>query len=501
MSRIHIFISSVQAEFQQERLLLFEYLTTDFLFGRHFDVFLFENLPASDQSARSVYLEEVERCHIYLGLFGREYGYEDQEGLSPTEREFNHAGLHHKTRLIFLTNHKKEERDTKEVDLIKKADGMIVRKCFGTFSELKAAVYESLIRYLEEKELIRTTPFDATVHPVARMDDLEMEKIREFVTIARRKRNFPLSEDSSPELILTHLNQITGERIHNSAILLFGKQPQRFFINSEVRCAHFHGTEVTKPIPSYQVYKGDVFQLINQSVDFVLSKVNAAVGTRNISASVEVSYEIPPAAVTEAIVNAVAHRDYTSNASIQVMLFADRLEVWNPGTLPFGLTVEMLRKPHYSIPANPLLAEPMYLNGYIERMGTGTVDIIQLCKNAGLKPPDFIQNEFFKTVVWRLSSNEGEPTGELTGEPTGEPTGEVKRLVLVIHGKQKRSEIQKILQLNHQEYFRDNYLLPALEMGYIEMTFPETPNHPNQQYQLTENGKRLQAIIRKHNSK
>lgn len=84
------------------------------------------------------------------------------------------------------------------------------------------------------------------------------------------------------------------------------------------------------------------------------------------------------------------------------MLFKDRLEIWNPGSLPYGLTTAKLRKPHSSIPANPLLAEPMYLAGFIERMGTRTGDIIRLCEEAGLKKaPDFLQEEIFKTILWR----------------------------------------------------------------------------------------------------
>ena len=109
-----------------------------------------------------------------------------------------------------------------------------------------------------------------------------------------------------------------------------------------------------------------MFQLVNQAVDFVLSRIDVSVGTRDESIQVPIQYELPPAAVTEAIVNAVAHRDYNSNGSIQVMLFKDRLEIWNPGSLPYGLTTAKLRKPHSSIPANPLLAEPMYLAGFIE---------------------------------------------------------------------------------------------------------------------------------------
>lgn len=82
--------------------------------------------------------------------------------------------------------------------------------------------------------------------------------------------------------------------------------------------------------------------------------------------------------------NAVVHRDYTSNASVQVMLFSDRLEVWNPGELPAGLTPEMLRLPHASVPRNPLLAEPLFLARYIEKAGTGTLDMIALCREAGV---------------------------------------------------------------------------------------------------------------------
>lgn len=133
----------------------------------------------------------------------------------------------------------------------------------------------------------------------------------------------------------------------------------------------------------------------------MILRIDAKVGTRDKSSQVDVEYELPIAAVTEAIVNSVVHRDYTSNGSIQIMLFKNRLEIWNPGILPSALNVEKLRKPHPSIPTNPLLANPMYLTGYIERMGTGTGDIIRKRMEAGLKAPEFIQEEDFKVVIWR----------------------------------------------------------------------------------------------------
>ena len=197
-------------------------------------------------------------------------------------------------------------------------------------------------------------PFDAAPCEGAALDDLDPEWMTLFVRIARRARKFPLPEDVPPEGLLKHLNLLNKGRLTNAAVLLFGKSPQRFLISSEIKCAHFHGTEVEKPIPSYQVYKGTVFQLVDQAVDFVLGKIDRRVGTRSESARAPRTYEIPPEVVTEAVVNAVAHRDYTSNGSVQVMLFSDRLEVRNPGRLAPPLTLEDLRVAHNSAPGKPL---------------------------------------------------------------------------------------------------------------------------------------------------
>ena len=186
-------------------------------------------------------------------------------------------------------------------------------------------------------------------------------------------------------------------------MLLFAKRPQRFLISSEVKCAHFHGTRVAKLIPSHQVYRGTVFELVDHAVDFVLSKIALSVGTRAESVQAPVAYEIPKEVVTEAIVNAVAHRDYTSAASVQVMLFADRLEVWNPGGLPPPLTLDKLRVPHESVPGNPLLARAMYLVKYIEQMGTGTLDMIERCVDAGLREPEFEAAGEFVTRIRRAA--------------------------------------------------------------------------------------------------
>ena len=380
MNPIRIFISSVQTEFAQERAALRDYLRGDPLMRRFFDVFLFEDVPASDRRPDSLYLDEVEQSDIYVGLFGDAYGSEDTDGISPTEREFDQATASGVHRLIFVKGTNDDKRHPKMQALIRKAQSGLIRKRFNTSEELVTALYAALVEYLDSKDLVRSEPFDASPCSKASLDDLDSEQMRRFIRTARRAREFPLTEGASTQELLGHLDLLNDGRPTNAAVLVFGKAPQQFLISSEVKCAHFHGTEVAKPIPSYQVYKGTAFQLVDHAVDFVLSKINLSVGTRAESPQAPVAYEIPKEVVTEAIVNAVAHRDYTSNASVQVMLFSDRLEILNPGRLPPALTLEQLRQTHPSVPNNRLLARSLYLAQYIEEMGTGTLDMIRRCK-------------------------------------------------------------------------------------------------------------------------
>jgi ATP-dependent DNA helicase RecG len=287
-------------------------------------------------------------------------------------------------------------------ELIGKAGAQLIRRRFPGLPDLTTAVYASLVEHLERTGKLRTRPFDAAACPDAGVADLSPEKVKWFLGMARRERQYPLSDDTPVQEALAHLNLLDAGQPTHAAVLLFGSQPQRFLLTSDVKCLHFHGTEMRKPIPSYQVYQGTVFELVDQAVDFVMSKIARSVGTRAEGPQAPVEYELPREAVAEAIVNAVAHRDYTSNASVQVMLFTDRLEIWNPGELPPGLTLAQLRRPHASIPHNPLISEPLFLAHYIERAGTGTLDMIALCREARLPEPEFRQEggQFVQTL-WR----------------------------------------------------------------------------------------------------
>jgi predicted HTH transcriptional regulator len=402
-TRLRIFISSVQKEFETIRRDLKAFLLGD-AFLRRFvaEVFLFEDIPASDQRADHVYLAEVQRCDIYLGIFGYDYGNEDAHGISPTEHEYLHATKHRKTRLIYVWGADETRRAPKMKNLIHRASTELVRRRVEDTNALNSEVYASLVDYLDRKGVLRIPPFDTSPCDGATLGDLSRKRIDWFLDTARRTRGFPLKPGTSSAALLTHLNLLDDKKPTNAALLLFGSSPQRFHRTAETKCVSCHGTEYRRPFASQQIYGGDLFDQADQARDFVLAKINRAVGTRATAITAPATYELPSDAVGEAIVNAIAHRDYNSHASVEVRLFSDRLEVWNPGTLPGTLTLDDLLHDHPSVPNNPLIAESLYLTRYIEKAGSGTQRMVELCIEAGLPSPDFdLRQGSFVLTLWR----------------------------------------------------------------------------------------------------
>jgi predicted HTH transcriptional regulator len=490
MRPVRIFISSVQNEFARERAALREYLRGDPLFRRFCDVFLFEDVPAHDRRVDELYPDEVERCDIYIGLFGCDYGSEDAEGMSPTEREFDLAGELSKPRFIFVKS-SNAKRHPKMAALIDRADNHLIRRHFASLPELIAAVYASLIHYLEDVGCLRTGPFDATAARNATLEDISPDKVQWFLSRARNARDYALAETTPVTDVLTHLDLLDKGTPNHAAILLFGVKPQRFLISSEVKCMHFHTMEKRKPIPSYQIYKGTIFDLVDSAVDFVMSKLNRSVGTRALGPQAPV--------VAEGIVNAVAHRDYTSNASVEVQLFPDRLEIWNPGTVHPPLTLEKLLLPHASQPNNPLIAEPFFLTKYIEKAGSGTVDMVKRCRKAGMRQPEFrVDSGFFILTVWRKRFAAAEDQAEQGVESgsgwhhVGIKSAPSRHQVEILHKCLIDTGITELMEIagrTDRTKFRNQVLNPLIEAGLLEMTVPDKPRSSKQKYRVTEEGR------------
>ena len=289
-----------------------------------------------------------------------------------------------------------------------------------------------------------------------------------------------------------------------------GKSHSVFFPIATIKCAVFHGLTKTKPIPSYKIFDGDVFELVDSATGFVMSHLNFSIGTRATSAIAPGRYEIPVEVVTEGIVNAVAHRDFSSNASVEVILYKDRLEISNPGSLPLGWTTEHLKQLHNSVPHNPLVAHPMYLAGYIEQVGTGIEDMITRLKAHGLPEPEFVQTQEFKVIIARpVFQDTPHVTPHVTPQATPQATPQdtpqdtmqvadtIRNLILMLSGDMSRQELQDKLEIKNSKYFRTSYLNIAIDKGLIEMTIPNKPTSKYQKYCLTEKGKKAKELWRK----
>lgn len=542
-----IFISSVQREFAKERRALAEMIRKDMLLGTFFDVFLFEEMAAQNRSAKSVYLDEVRNSDIYLGLFGCEYGFEDAEGVSPTEREYDLATECGKYRLAFVKRTAAHNRMPKERTLIAKVEREVTRKSFSSLSMLKKMVYEALFRYLQDRDVVNVRPFDGSYSLGVKLEDLDPERIANFVRMVRVAGKVTFAPGISTTEILSRLGAFdagTG-KIANAAALLFAKNPALFRPSWELKCLQLWGTTFEKPFPSYHIYHGTVFEQIDQALDFVMSRVDHWVGARDAakSAQAPARSEFPIEAVREAIVNAVCHRDYTDDGSVQVMLFRDRLEVLNPGTLPRGWTAANLLQTHDSKPHNGILATAMQWAGYVEKSGYGTEDIVRKCKAWGLRVPEYHPSAVdFRLVLWRkevkepCDSTQGGGVGEV-GSPKGvessgargvesdaekpiksmvcdsssrlyppgamgvESGGGVVRslrdMILLSVMQQPKSRAEIARSLGKPRIFGNlvRRITTLLDDDLIELTVPDKPNSRLQKYRITKKGRQVAKLL------
>jgi len=206
----------------------------------------------------------------------------------------------------------------------------------------------------------------------AEMSDMDNERIQWFYRRAHDERNLPLED--TPET-LNKLNILTDGKPNVAGILAFGHRLPKFFSVAYTQCAVFEGLDKTGRMLDHLNIKGDVFSQIDQAENFVLRNIRKEAEVNNETGRRESHYEVPYRAIREAIANAVAHRDYRISSAVDVAIFDDRIEIWSPGELPQGMTLEKLNQPHKSVLRNGTIAELLYLVRYIEKWGTGIQNI------------------------------------------------------------------------------------------------------------------------------
>jgi len=177
-----------------------------------------------------------------------------------------------------------------------------------------------------------------------------------------------------------------------------------------------------------------------------------------------------------------------------VAFFDDRIEVENPGILPPGITVEDMKQGVSKI-RNPVIARVFRELRLIEQWGSGVPRIFRETKESGFPEPSIMELGLRVRFVFPLAKKiavEERPHSQ-AGSPTQSPTQStdpvIRLLRALAEGPLSSGELRKQLNLKHRPTFRENYLHPALEKGYIEMTIPEKPSSRLQKYRLTEKGR------------
>ena len=226
--------------------------------------------------------------------------------------------------------------------------------------------------------------WDDVIEPRATFEDIDPSAIEAFKKGAAASKRLPFIQDETDiGQILDNLLLTENNQLKRSAVLLFGKNPCRFFINAYVKIGRFGKSD--DDLRFQEVVEGNAFQLADKVLEtldrkFFISPISYQ-GLHRIE-----GWEYPYEAIRETVLKSIIHRNYMG-APIQISVYNDKLMVWNEGKLPDGITFEDLRKKHTSRPHNPILAGAFFKGGLIEAWGRGTLKIIDECKKSGLPEP------------------------------------------------------------------------------------------------------------------
>ena len=221
----------------------------------------------------------------------------------------------------------------------------------------------------------------------ASIDDINPEAVAYFQKVAvanKRMSKEAVSDDIL--VVLQNLNLINDDgKIKKAALLLFGKQPEKFVSAPYFRIGRFRKDDTD--LLFQDSVECDLIRMADRVVELLKSKYLISPihyeGLQRIE-----DLEIPEAALREAIFNAIIHKDYTG-VHIQMKVWDDRIEIWNDGGLPYDMSIEKLLGPHSSKPRNVNIASVFYKAGFIESWGRGILKIQKGFEEAGIKAPQF----------------------------------------------------------------------------------------------------------------
>ena len=307
----------------------------------------------------------------------------------------------------------------------------------------------------------------------------------------RRRARIP--EGMEPETALRNLNLLAADgRMTNAGAWLLAKDITKFSLSAEVVCGLFRGADKTHIIDR-RGFDGDVCTMIDDAMAWIESKINV---NYIITGAVrrQERPELPLDAIREAVVNAVAHRDYRSNASVHIYLFHDRLEVVSPGGLPPGMTEAELGV--RSKPRNGLLFRLLHRMDAVEHIGTGIRRIRDLCREWDVAAPIFDISDHWVTVTFlrpAVSRQGAKGAGkDRTGHQAGTRSALGRHQVAILRKSLSASaltELMAVIGRRDRTKFRNQVLRPMMNAGWIEMTIPDKPTSSRQRYRITAAGR------------
>ena len=271
--------------------------------------------------------------------------------------------------------------------------------------------------------------------------------------------------------------------MNNTAKIMFGKEPR-----IEIQMAIFATTEKLT-FNDINRAEGRILDLVDIGERYIRNAMRYRVIIDGTQISRKEIPEVPHIAIREALLNSFCHKNYRTPQNNEIAIFSDRIEIYNPGTFPIGITPdEYIKGEGHPIHRNPLLAQIMYYSKDIERFGTGLKRIADACEEADVRY-EFVSDYYGFTVVFYRpplwTSDRIEENMKITGQDTRQDTGQDSRFNALINFcalPRSRREMQNFIDIASREHFLNAFLKPLLESGDLRMTIPNKPNSKNQKY-------------------
>lgn len=299
--------------------------------------------------------------------------------------------------------------------------------------------------------------------------------------LARLKNDRPNLARLNDAQILELMRMTRGGIPTLASLMLFGHFPQVSLPQHCVTAVVVPGSEIGDIGQSGERFvdnrriEGTLPQMAAETVAFV--RRNSRIGTVIDSERGQRTdrFDFPPAAVREAVVNALIHRDYsihTERMPVRVAIFDDRLEISSPGGL-FGHTRAETLGIDQPDTRNPIIAAAMELLGETENRYSGIPTMRRELAGAGMPPPEFVNRRGSFTVIFRKAK---------TSSAANITDDSVARLVDFCRTPRSRQEIAAFLGISSVAYAMRTHVAPLLETGVIELTIPSSPRSRAQRF-------------------